>query len=54
MILQFKRQRRTCTACGIAVSGNDSLCRKCRAWDQLLRAMSLRRQALGDLARAGG
>ena len=54
MILNFRQPRRTCTGCGIAISGSDSACLKCRTWDQLLHAMSLRHQALGDLARAGG
>ena len=52
-ILMFRKRRVKCQGCGIAlVSGN--ICQTCRTWDAALRAMSLRRQALGDLIRVGG
>ncbi len=52
-ILMFRGPRRQCRGCGQIIAAGDS-CPKCRAWDALLRAMSLRRQALGMLARVGG
>lgn len=52
-VLPFLRQRRTCSGCGIGLAFGNT-CAKCQAWDGILRALSLRRQALGELARAGG
>lgn len=55
-VIPFCVRRRTCGACGqhLALDDLGAACARCLAWDMLLRAMSLRRQALGDLARAGG
>lgn len=55
-ILPFCRPRRACCGCGQPLAGEHvgDACVRCHAWDLLIRAMSLRRQALGMLARAGG
>lgn len=55
-VIQFRPQRQHCTGCGqhLAQNHEGETCPRCRAWDALLRAMSLRSQALGDLMRAGG
>lgn len=55
-IIPFCRPQGRCDGCGqhLAASQQGATCQRCRAWDALLRAMSLRRQALGDLQRAGG
>ncbi len=52
-VLLFRKRRMKCAGCGIAlVAGN--ICQTCRTWDIVLRAMSLRHQAIGDLMRVGG
>jgi hypothetical protein len=55
-IIPFCRPQGRCDGCGqhLAASQQGATCPRCRARDALLRAMSLRRQALGDLQRAGG
>lgn len=56
-VLPFSRPRQPrCAACGqhLPWKSKSAICEKHIAEDMLLRAMSLRHQALGMLARAGG
>lgn len=56
-VLPFRRPRQPrCSACGqnLPWKSEATICEKHFAEDLLLRSMSLRRQALGMLARAGG
>lgn len=56
-LIQFQPPRQPrCTECGANLpwKTKSTICEKHIAEDMLLRAMSLRRQALGMLARAGG